>query len=332
MKFPALESVNQKEKGYNVVVLCGGIGAGTLGYTASGLNVVLSVDSNEKNNMIHWINFPHIATLDKSIEALTESEIKVINSKIVDEVDVLDLYVPLRHFKQKGENQESFVLNAMRIVYRVKPKIIVIHSHGRMDTRKGALFANELLALVKSMGYQVQMEVLKASNYSVPQEKPWTFMIGVRKDIAIKPVFPEACEVLESTEKAIGDLLDMKSDLEPNATRMEMVKKYFPPGCSFVEVKRIVEENELSVHPAYYKRDRWEQPYHPLPNSTIRPFHPKVDRLLTIQEAKRIQSFPDDYKCVDWKEICSSVPPLLMKQVAVCLEKEILRHIEKNTH
>ncbi|WPS85427.1 hypothetical protein SMD22_02005 (plasmid) [Brevibacillus halotolerans] len=120
----------------------------------------------------------------------------------------------------------------------------------------------------------------------------------------------------------------MKSDIEPSTARMEMVKRYFPPGCTFEEVRRIVEEHELSIHPAYYKRDRWEQPYHPLPNSSTRPFHPKVNRLLSIQEVKRIQSYPDDYKCVDWKEICSSVPPLLMKQVASSLEMGILTHID----
>jgi DNA (cytosine-5)-methyltransferase 1 len=330
MNIPSLECVNQQKKQYRVAVLCGGIGGSTLGYTAAGLDVVLSVDSSSKNNMVHWINFPHIATLDKSIEALSESDITGINSKMEEEIDVLDLYIPLRYIQQKGAKQEAFFVNAMRIAYRVKPKIIVLHTQGRMDKGKGILMANELMALLKSIGYQIQMEILKASNYAVPQEKTWTFMIGVRKDIGIKPAFPEACEEMVSTEQAIGDLLETKCDIEPSPTRLEMVKKYFPPGCSFLEVKRIIEEHELPIHPAYYKRDRWDQPYYPLPNSTTRPFHPKVDRLISIQEAKRLQTFPDDYKCVDWKEICSSVPPLLMKQVASCLEIDILTHIEKN--
>ncbi|WPS85429.1 hypothetical protein SMD22_02015 (plasmid) [Brevibacillus halotolerans] len=58
MNIPSLKVVDQQKKKYSVAVLCGGIGGSTLGYTVAGFDVVLSVYSNSKNNMVHWINFP----------------------------------------------------------------------------------------------------------------------------------------------------------------------------------------------------------------------------------------------------------------------------------
>jgi DNA (cytosine-5)-methyltransferase 1 len=199
----------------------------------------------------------------------------------------------------------------------LKPKIIVFHTEGQLNKGKAIFVVNELLTLMRGIGYQAQMEILNAVNYSVPQEKSWTFIIGVRKEIGIKPAFPEASDKLVTTKDAIGDLTSSESDVEASVLRLEMVKRHFPPGCTFEDVKRAIENFELPLHSAYYKRDRWDEPYYRLSNSTTRPFHPQIDRLLSVQEAKRLQTFSDNFKCMDWKEICSAVPPLLMRKIVL---------------
>ena len=55
--------------------------------------------------------------------------------------------------------------------------------------------------------------------------------------------------------------------------------------------------------------------------------HYKEDRLITVREALRLQSFPDDYKIISTSKqgrnliVGNAVPPLLAKVIANCLKK-----------
>lgn len=327
MNVASMKEVTEKEKECRVVLVCGSIGGGTIGYSSAGMKVCLSVDSNPKNNVVHEQNFAHIKTLEQSVESITAKQIISVDPTLEKEIDVLDIYIPVNHIEHQSFTKNRFFVNALKLAYQLKPKIVVMHTQGHLDKGKNILVLNELLSLLKSIGYLVQKETLKASNYGIAQDKSWTFIVGVRKDIGIKPVFPEANEHWVSTQEAIQDLIDEPSDVEVNPSRLELVEKHFPPGCTYAEAKRIANELELPIHPAFYKRDRWNEPYYALPNSSTRPFHPQKNRLMTIAEARRIQSYPDDFVCLDWKEICSSVPPMMVHHLAKCLKRDILKHL-----
>ena len=49
--------------------------------------------------------------------------------------------------------------------------------------------------------------------------------------------------------------------------------------------------------------------------------HPQIDRFISVREAARLQSFPDDYffkgsQFQQFKQIGNAVPPLLAKSLA----------------
>jgi DNA (cytosine-5)-methyltransferase 1 len=316
----------QDGKNIKVGLICGGIGGSSLGYAMTNMQVLVSMDSNAKGNMIHLANFPQIPIIEKSIENISKIDVMGMIGEVC--LDILDIYVPTRFIHNgKSPAQESFFQHVIRLVYEIKPKTIVIHTQGRIKSASSVLMINELAGLVKSIGYIVQLETLKTENYAIAQERSWTFMVGVHKKYEIKPLFPEAKENIVSAKDVLEDLLDSGSDIEGNPVRQEIIDKYFPPGCTYAQVKKVVEDLELPVHPAFYKRDRWDAPYYALPNSSTRPFHPIKNRLMNITEAKRLQSFPDNYNCQDWKEICASVPPLLINCMAIALREGILIHL-----
>ena len=57
--------------------------------------------------------------------------------------------------------------------------------------------------------------------------------------------------------------------------------------------------------------------------------HPTQDRPISIGEAKRLASYPDEYRMAGtyvqrWARIGNSVPPLMMRAIAQHIRKEIL--------
>ena len=61
-------------------------------------------------------------------------------------------------------------------------------------------------------------------------------------------------------------------------------------------------------------------------------YHWSEHRLFTIQELKRISSFPDDFILhgnlyQKWERVGRAVPPLMMAKVAETIAKEILEKI-----
>lgn len=81
----------------------------------------------------------------------------------------------------------------------------------------------------------------------------------------------------------------------------------------------------------YYGRLMWDRPSYTISTFFSRPgngcfIHPTADRLITIREAARLQSFPDAYKFAGpmrsrFVQVGNAVPPLLACQLAAMFER-----------
>lgn len=322
----------EKKNAYQVAVLCSGIGGSVIGYKEAGMEVRVAIDYDETSAHVIGKNYYDINVFWQSVKETRGADLRFICR---EELDILDVAIPSQYInyeRKESKKHSKFLLDMVRIVYEAQPKIAVFHFDNRFNQGKHRFLVNEWTELMKQVGYDIHLETLKSSLFGIPNEKKWAFIIGVRNDIGIKPVFPEAPDGNVTTKKVIEDLLSDKADSPITPSRLEYIEKYFYPGISYKEAKRIANELELPIHPALYRRDRWEEPFYPLFGTSTRPVHPVKNRLLTLKEAKRIQTFPDSYKLTDnstynWKEVCSSIPPLLMKQVAVAIKKDILDHL-----
>jgi len=318
---------------HQVAVLCSRIGGTVIGYKNADIEVRVAIDQNDLSTYVISKNHSDVNVFWQSIEKTKGNDLRYICR---EEVDILDVSIPtcyINNTKFKNlKEQSKFMLEIIRIVYETQPKIAVFHFDNRYNQGKHRFLVNEWMALMKQVGYDIHIETMKSSLYGIPNEKKWAFIIGVRKDIGIKPVFPEAPDENLSTKGAIGDLVDDNPDVVVSKTRLAYVKKYFYPGITLAEVKKITSDMDIPIHPTLYRRDKWNEPFFALNGTTTRPFHPIKERLLTVKEAMRLQTFPDDYVLTDnhsfnWIEICSSVPPNLIKSVAETLKSDILEYL-----
>ena len=89
----------------------------------------------------------------------------------------------------RGERSGLF-FEIIRLLRKKKPELIFLENvEGLLSSNKGWDFARILIELA-DIGYVCEWDCLNSADYGVPQSRKRVFLIGHRKDIPFKPVFP----------------------------------------------------------------------------------------------------------------------------------------------
>jgi len=275
-------------------------------------------------------------------------------------IDTLDKYLYYKQQNYSFEGQSYLFWEAIRLLKEIKPKYFLIENVPNILTAENGLFKNEIVNLFESIGYSVNCAILKASDYGVPQDRRRAIIIGRQGNL--KPNLPKATNELVTIYDAISDLEYLNSGegeeeqkyLMPPKSKYQKVMrknskilynhiatkhstgaieklKMIPPGRG----KEVLPKSMLtkSIYSGTWSRmlyneqsvtitTRFDTP------SSGRFTHPILNRCITVREAARIQSFPDDFvfygsKNSQMKQVGNAVPPKLGKAIA----EEILEHL-----
>lgn len=153
---------------------------------------------------------------------LREISTKNIKHHISESVDVIIGGPPCQGFslanknrnKVKDDPRNELFYEFVRVVTDLQPKAFVMENvRGLLSMQKG-----KVIQLMKAefenagLGYQVDYQVLLASDYGVPQNRQRVIMIGIRKDLDKAPVFPKkSYENPVTVWEAISDLPQIKA-------------------------------------------------------------------------------------------------------------------------
>jgi DNA (cytosine-5)-methyltransferase 1 len=337
MKQLLMKEIRTIPKRKAVVSLFSGYGANTIGYNLAGLDVKVAVDFNKEVRKVYELNHNNTEFMYEDIRNLKGDDVLNRIGYEKEEVDILDASPPSNLYSKSRsitfeQRTGSLLIEIARLIEEIMPKVFVISNEKKLASGKSRLLLNEMLELLKEIGYKVDFELLNARYYGVAQDKESLFIIGVRHDLKVKPVFPETTGKTVTTRDVLEDLLHMPMDFKTNPSREEYITKYFRPGCTEEDIEDIMEANELRVQRANYKRDKWEEPFYPLKKNFTRPIHPEMDRVLSMWEAMRIQSYPDDFvlsnnPSFNWQKVCSSTPPNLIYHIGKTINREILERL-----
>jgi DNA (cytosine-5)-methyltransferase 1 len=254
------------------------------------------------------------------------------------------------------ENEKNFLfLEFVRLVKDIKPTWFVLENVWGLTNMNDGRTQNMIEDCFKALGYEVNSQVLWASDYGVPQRRNRFFMVGNIN--GIKFVFPEKHDKEISVEEAIGDLPDLENGqmLERGHYKVPRKKaskyaqlmrahsnyptqnyvslnnelviqryKYIGQGQNWRAIPDELMQNyadKRRTHSGIYKRLIASQPSVVISNyrkSML--IHPYQDRGLSVREAARLQSFPDDFYFEGpishiQQQIGNAVPPLLAKAV-----------------
>ena len=306
-----MERINPKEIKYRTISLFSGIGGFDLGFMYAGFNIIWANDFDKYACKTYKENVSqNIVCGDIRIE-----------KENIPEHDVLIGGFPCQPFSTLGklqgfddsEGRGTLFFEIKEIIKKHKTKVVVLENvKNIMNHDKGNTF-KRIIHELESLGYVCFHHVFNSADYGVPQMRYRVFFMGVRKDIGVKPSFPEKLldkENYATVGDAIMDLVGKENEF-PNHVPMKHNEIVTKRIACIREGEGIPEEglpkdvakgsrsdytdNTIKNFSHVYRRLSRSNPATTMvPGHNAFPLHPTENRSLTVREAARIQTFPDD--------------------------------------
>ncbi len=354
-------------KKIKVIDLFSGVGGFSLGFHEfEEFEIVFANDIWDDAAETYTFNLPETVFFKEDIQKINSDSLLKYGFK---NIDVIIGGPPCQGFSVCGtrepcDDRNFLVMEFARIVDILKPKIFIMENVKgflSMKNPKGIYFKDELIKKLKNI-YNIEINILKAHLFGVPQKRERVFIVGIRKDIKIPvskiwplPKYSETdtgiplfAEKPITVGEAIIDLPNADSpfgELEYGSTLNRFTKKirkdakkifnhelpkhskiviermkFVPPGGNWKNIPKDIRPG--GNHSNLYKRLDLNSPSvtikHPIKSMII---HPIYDRCLSVREAARLQSFPDNFifkgsKTSQYQQIANAVPPLLSEAIA----------------
>lgn len=226
----------------------------------------------------------------------------------------------------------------------IKPKVFVFENvYGLPGASNGEPW-RQIIKAFSEHGYELHAEVIDAADYGVPQHRERLVMVGVKNGSYQFPMPTHGPDSLNgpslvSVEEAIFDL-QIPGELKTKGLGglYGHLLPEVPEGLNYAFFTAEMGHPEpvfawrSKFHDLLYKANR-KEPSRTLkasPGKFTGPFHWN-NRHFTIEELKRLQSFPDKYEivgsygqCVE--QIGNSVPPRLAFCIASSVKEQIFSH------
>jgi DNA (cytosine-5)-methyltransferase 1 len=331
------------------VDLFSGAGGFLRGFVDAGYTPVFSVETWQPAVETHNKNYPQILLFAEDIRLISNERLLPYKGKI----DVIIGGPPCQGFSTIGKRlvkdpRNELVFEFIRFVGTLQPKAFL------MENVRGLLSSGggETIAAIedefKKIGYAITSEVLCAADFGVPQIRRRVFFIGFRNDLDIAPDFPQPTHNLQSyttVGEAINDLLGKENEI-PNHVPMrhnrvvegrikcikegEGIPRDGLPDDVALGSRSDYAKNTIKNFSHVYRRlSRYKPATTMVPGHNAFPLHPVADRSLTVREAARIQTFPDDVVfCGTRQNQCIQVGNAVPVRLATVLAKHIKSKLE----
>jgi DNA (cytosine-5)-methyltransferase 1 len=347
--------INNRLKVLDLFSGCGGL---SLGFAKSGFNVVAGID-NWKDSLITFEkNHPNSKGVVMDLGNFQYKDFKKI---ISDKIDIVIGGPPCQGFSISGKRNPNDPRNRLYIgfvelVKQIKPKAFLLENVPNLVSMANGAIKDSIIKDFTDLGYDVKYKILLASDFGVPQNRRRVVFIGMLgKNTFEFPVGKNIDNKLKITcADAISDLPEMTIEdgalnkIKPKSKYQQMMRKktnkiynhqisnhdkqtvdvisLVPDGGNYKNLPTSL-QNIRKVHIA------WTRYCSNKPSPTVdtghrHHFHYKFNRIPTVRESARLQSFPDDFiffgsKTSQYKQVGNAVPPIMAEQIATNLAKAL---------
>lgn len=327
----------------NIVALFSGAGGLDIGFCDAGFSLIESVELESKfvetmrHNQSNGRYFKNASIVCQDIREYEPS--------IKAQIDFIIGGPPCQSFSAAGrraagvagtkDDRGSLFEEYVRVLSKLKPKGFLFENvYGLLGAEKGESI-KKIVKAFKEIGYNISYRILDAADYGVPQHRERVIIVGSR-DKTFK--FPKPTHGPDSLNDvthysaldAVQNLQCIDNEKFPSINgRFGHLLKEVPPGLNY----SFFTERMGHPNPIFAWRSKFSDfLYKADPNKPVRtlkasggqytgPFH-WDNRHFTINELKRLQTFPDDYqilgnRAIASKQIGNSVPPQFARMLAL---------------
>lgn len=326
-----------------LISLFSGAGGLDLGFHKAGFTTVMANEFDKKICPTFRANFPNVELSDKDIRSIASNDFP-------DNIQGIIGGPPCQSWSEGGslrgidDARGQLFYEYIRILKDKQPLFFVAENVSGMLANRHSEAVKGFMRLFSEAGYDVNLKMLNANNFDVPEDRDRIFYIGFRKDLNVTDFhYPTPLAHRPTLRDAIWDLQSSAIPaLDKNKTNGD---KCFVPNHEFFIG---------SFSSIFMSRNRvrsWDEPgftvqasgrqcqLHPQAPKMIKvdankqifvPGKEHLYRRMTVREVARVQSFPDDFKFIyedvnyGYKMIGNAVPVNLAYHVALRI-KEVLK-------
>lgn len=329
-----IDSLNSKAKRATLrfADLFCGAGGFTKGLEQAGLECVLGAEYNDYAVEAYKRNFNHeCLKIDLSDE---KNQIKVAKRLKDLGVDLVVGGPPCQGFSIFGnrrfvntknwdvsqDNRNNLVYAFANIVVKSKAPWFIMENVPAILSARNGEYVKTVETFFKDNGYKTEYRIINAADYGAPQIRRRFIMIGSKSNLSFpwpKPKYyenPESWQLpYRTVEEVITDLADESSYEKYKNHQPSKHSAIVQERFSYIEegqkmdVDRLPERLKMGTKTGkpvanfshvFYRLDRKKPSCTIVPGHNALPVHPYLNRTLTVREAARIQTFPDDFEFV----------------------------------
>lgn len=318
----------------SLIELFAGAGGMALGLHNAGLKSELLVDFDKTAVSTLKANSPDWNAQCESVSNLDLSDYE-------GQIDVMAGGFPCQAFSYAGnkmgfeDTRGTLFYEFARLIKQVKPKIVLGENVKGLLSHDDGKTLKTMVAVLEDLGYSVTYKVLRSQFFDVPQKRERLIIIGTRKDLGIRTVFPVEKDytvplyaalqevprsegaIYNERKKAIMELVPQGGywrDLPLDVQKEYMGASFYLGGGKTGMARRLAMDEPsltLTCNPAQKQTERC---------------HPIETRPLTVREYARIQCFPDSWAfqgstAAQYKQIGNAVPVNLAYHVGLALRQ-----------
>jgi DNA (cytosine-5)-methyltransferase 1 len=342
----------------NVLDLFCGCGGLSCGFERAGYSILLGIDNDAKALETFELNHNGAKSICGDINKISyKQDIKPLleNKKI----DVIIGGPPCQGMSLTGprkfeDPRNKLYLSYIRLVEEIQPRAFVIENVPGLVALFGGQIKDSIIEKFTRMGYNIQYKILCAADYGVPQNRKRVVFVGMKNgeyhypeinieqvtcNMALSDLPPLEAETGTENSKYIcapqnnyQEIMREKSKVLKNhiaANHSEKVRKIIalvPDGGNYKDLPDEYSQSR-KFHVAW-TRFSSNKPAPTIDTGHRHHFHYKYNRVPTVRECARLQSFPDDFiflgnKTQQFRQVGNAVPPLMAQAIAEQLKKEL---------
>lgn len=336
-----------------IIDLFCGIGGLSLGFEQAGFNVVSAIDAWEDAIKTYNHNRKEKVGKVMTVDDFNKSILPDLIKK--EHITGVIGGPPCQGFSTVGRREiddprNQLYLDFFKTVEIANPNFFVIENVKGMLTLNQGAFVKDLIRRFgkDGLGYNITYKVVNAADYGIPQNRYRIFFVGIKDKNFI---FPEPSNHTLTAKDGISDLEGADAShygSEPQNEYQKMLRgdmtapvnqDYTAHSTQTVDIiSKIPDGGNIRSLPAeFWQVRKYNKAFERMgsfkPSNTIDTghrnyFHYSENRIPTLRESARIQSFPDSFEVLgtrgsQYKQVGNAVPPMLANVIAQAIMTQL---------